>query len=70
MYAITATIVIGDPLKVGQTTRQLPIFYLDETVQGITSAEHAKDIALDIVCACQEDRNSSVDSVYITAEKI
>lgn len=53
-YAITATASReGDW---GTSTRQIPTFYLDGNVQGITSEEHAQRIAMEIIDpfdACQ-----------------
>ncbi len=47
MYAITASIEYTD--GIWTSTRHLPTFYLDERVQGITSAGHAEMIARDIL---------------------
>lgn len=48
MYAITAT-VSRTTIDSWTSTRQVPTFYLDESVQGIVSAEHAEQIARGII---------------------
>jgi hypothetical protein len=52
MYAITAsiTVLVNTPTQFAVTSsRQIPTFYLDETVQGITSEDHAARIARTIL---------------------
>ena len=53
MYAITAhveTRVINPGRATAwHGTRQVPVFYLDETVQGITGPSHAASIARTII---------------------
>lgn len=47
MYAVTATITRA---RSGwESTRQVPTFYLDSSVQGIVSEEHAAVIAREII---------------------
>jgi hypothetical protein len=48
MYAVQVTIVV-DCRENTYFTRELPTFYLDPDVQGITSREHARTIAAKIV---------------------
>jgi hypothetical protein len=48
MYAITAT-VTREQSNGYVSNRQVPTFYLAENVQGITSEEHARRIALAII---------------------
>ncbi len=48
MYAITAT-VTREQSNGYVSNRQVPTFYLAENVQGITSEEHARRIAQDVV---------------------
>lgn len=63
MYAI----VLGSERtsKDGYTSsRQSPTFYLDSTVQGIVSAEHAAKIALDIANTFHAAENNDVVTVY------
>lgn len=48
MYAITATIS-RTTTDDWTSTRQVPTFYLDESVQGIVNEEHAKRIAREII---------------------
>lgn len=47
-YAIHATLCHTDR-QGWSTTYQIPTFYLDSNVQGITSAEHAERIAASII---------------------
>ena len=52
MYAITAsiTVLVNTPTMLAvRSTRQLPTFYLDETVQGIINEYHAASIARTIL---------------------
>lgn len=48
MYAVMA--IIGRKIPDGSwPLRQVPTFYLDESVQGIVSAEHAEQIAREVI---------------------
>lgn len=48
LWRVQANIVRKD--KDGwNVSRQIPTFFLDEDIQGIVSAEHAKKIAEDII---------------------
>ena len=43
--------------------KQLPTFYLDSTVQGITNEEHAVNIAREIIGNCIEIRNGRLETI-------
>ncbi len=61
-YAVTAT--VSRTSDTGWTsTRQVPTFLLDSRVQGITSAEHAARIALDVVNAFGDPIEVSVTAL-------
>ena len=47
MYAVQATVETVRGVWTGM--KQIPTFYLDESVQGIVSEEHAQRVALDIL---------------------
>jgi hypothetical protein len=47
MYVITAQVLTENDSFTG--SRQIPTFYLDSAVQGITDAGHATDIAKEII---------------------
>jgi len=53
MWQITARVDYvetgGESMAHWNGTRHLPIFYLDENIQGIVSEEHAKRVALDVI---------------------
>jgi len=66
MYCIQATIVQHTPQ--GDFERSLPTFYLDPTVQGITNARHARQIAADIVDPFHLPKK--MQTVHIHAEKV
>ena len=51
LYAITATVNKGRGKWT--STMQIPAFFLDSNVQGITSKEHAKFIAEEIINSCR-----------------
>lgn len=71
MYAIRATITHTVDTQAGRahgwtSSRQVPTFYLDENVQGITSEEHAERIALDVINPLQvQDWVISVTAVRV-----
>ena len=46
-YAVTATVTKKDDK--GSTTYQVPTFYLNANVQGITGAAHAARIAHEVI---------------------
>jgi hypothetical protein len=67
MYAITAQVLTYDTDANAITwrgSRQIPTFYLDETVQGITDERHATRIAREIIDPFR------VLNVRVTAEKV
>lgn len=71
MYAITATVetrVInpGRPTA-WHGTREVPTFYLDETVQGITGPNHAAMLARLVIDPLNE---IPWDRIHITAVKV
>ena len=47
LYIITAQVLTESGEYSG--SRQVPTFYLDAALQGITDAEHAKDIAKHVI---------------------
>jgi hypothetical protein len=52
MYAITAQVLTSETDRHGivwRGSRQIPTFYLDENVQGITDESHAVKIARAII---------------------
>lgn len=65
MYSIQVTITI----KEGPWTRsrQIPTFYLDERVQGISDKEHAATIALEILDPTGDRRSDPDYAFHITA---
>ena len=65
MWCIQATIT---HLNEGRTV-QVPTFYLDESVQGIVSEEHAKQIACVILGACI-GRNAEAVQIDVQAAKV
>lgn len=60
MYAIAATVVCDNGM------RQVPTFYLDESVQGIVSDEHACEIAMGII----NPMDDPCVTVHVTAYRI
>ena len=65
MYAVTATVEIEG--KGGYSgMRQIPTFYLDETVQGILTEEHAKNVAWHILSAA----GTNTATFHITAVRV
>ena len=64
MYAVQATVETVRGVWTGM--RQIPTFYLDESVQGIVSEEHAKTVALDVLSAA----GTNGATFHITAVKV
>lgn len=63
MYAIHATRQTSSTDDSGREWRgvvSLPTFYLDPNVQGIVSAEHARDVALGLLRDANPDASFSV----------
>lgn len=52
-YIIQATVTKKRPT--GNTTTQIPTFFLDANIQGITSSEHAAQIAHGIINPTKDD---------------
>lgn len=69
MWQITAQVertvtVNGAPWS---SSRQLPTFYLDGTVQGITSAEHAERIAQSVLNPFSEPITVHAHALWVPA---
>ena len=64
LWAVSVTrTVVADS---GWTSaRELPIFYLDPNVQGITSAEHAKSIAEDVLQQPNDRRCTVLTNIHV-----
>jgi hypothetical protein len=63
MYAISA-VIVSPRDWIG--TKQIPTFYLDENVQGITDVAHAERIATSIIRATGDADNY----VHVVAVKV
>ncbi len=61
-YQITGTVTKTHDN--GKTTHQIPTFYLNSHVQGITDADHAHKIAMEVVNPTN-DKSLAV-SLYVT----
>jgi hypothetical protein len=72
MYAITAQVETTIPSAAGpwQGSRQVPTFYLDETVQGITSEAHAERIAREILTTVLTGSGQRAPRMTVTAVKV
>lgn len=68
MYAIRAT--VSAELPGWTSARQVPTFYLDERVQGITSERHAEEIARDIIMALAPPDTDETRACHITAVQV
>ena len=64
MYAITATVT--HHTAEGESTSQVPTFYLHPNVQGILTEEHAHKVALGILSSGVPDGPATV-SIHATA---
>lgn len=65
MYAISAHVVTRADGDGWRATRQMPTFYLDESVQGIVSEDHARRIAKHIL-----DPYGMYEELHVTAVKL
>ena len=64
LWAVTATrTAVAD--SGWSSARELPIFYLDPNVQGITSAEHAKSIAEDVLQQPNGSRCTVLTNIHV-----
>jgi hypothetical protein len=67
MWQITASVEIA-MIDGWTSTRDLPIFYLDENVQGITQENGAVKVAENLILACAERPNFTM--THIVAVKV
>lgn len=68
MFSIHATIEVKD--APWTKTRQVPTFYLDETVQGITGKDHAEELALEVLDPTGNLRESPYHRFSIAAVRV
>jgi hypothetical protein len=67
MWQITASVEIAT-VDGWTSTRQLPTFYLDENVQGITQENGAVKVARDVILAASERPDFTM--THIVAVKV
>lgn len=65
LYLVTATILYPADSNGYRTTRQVPTFYLNAAIQGITSAAHAERIAVNMLTEVANDDRVLVHAVAV-----